>query len=77
MIHDLTNPRLAGIGKAYLFRLWLPVLACPDLVPAGLPLGSKTVTALAYQAGNCLPSGGEPSGTVEAAFASTFCCLMG
>jgi len=50
--------------------------SCVDLVPAGLPLGSKTVTALAYQAGNCMPSGGEPSGTVEAAFASTFCCLM-
>jgi len=51
--------------------------SCFDLAPAGLPLGSKTVTALAYQAGKCMPSGGEPSGTVEPAFASTFCCLLG
>ena len=50
--------------------------ACVDLVPAGLPLGSKTVTALAYAAGNCMPSGGEASGTVEASGPSTFCCLM-
>jgi hypothetical protein len=51
--------------------------SCVDLVPAGLPLGSKTVTALAYQAGNCMPSGGEPQGALLAAEASTFCCLMG
>jgi hypothetical protein len=51
--------------------------SCVDLVPAGLPLGSKTVTALAYQAGNCMPSGGEPQGALLAADASTFCCLMG
>jgi hypothetical protein len=51
--------------------------SCVDLVPAGLPLGSKTVTALAYEAGKCMPSGGEASGTVLAAEASTFCCLMG
>ncbi len=51
--------------------------ACFDLVPAGLPLGSKTITALSYQAGTCLPSGGDPSGTVEPAGAATFCCLMG
>jgi len=50
--------------------------SCFDLAPAGLPLGSKTVTALAYQAGNCMPSGGEPSGALLAADASTFCCLM-
>ena len=50
--------------------------ACFDLVPAGLPLGSKTLTALAYQAGTCTPSGGEASGTVEASGPSTFCCLM-
>lgn len=50
--------------------------ACFDLVPAGLPLGSKTLTALAYQAGNCVPTGGEPSGTVEASGPSTFCCSM-
>jgi hypothetical protein len=50
-------------------------LTCVDLMPAGLPLGSKTVTALAYQAGNCNPSGGEASGAVEASAPSTFCCL--
>jgi hypothetical protein len=50
--------------------------ACFDLVPAGLPLGSKTLTALAYQAGTCTPSGGAASGTVEASGPSTFCCLM-
>jgi hypothetical protein len=50
--------------------------ACFDLVPAGLPLGSKTITALAYQPGNCVPSGGEASGNVEASGPSTFCCLM-
>jgi hypothetical protein len=50
--------------------------ACFDLVPAGLPLGSKTVTALAYEAGSCMPSGGDPSGTLEPSSPSTFCCLM-
>ena len=50
--------------------------ACFDLVPAGLPLGSKTVSALAYGAGTCMPSGGEASGTLEASGPSTFCCLM-
>ena len=50
--------------------------ACFDLVPAGLPLGSKTVSALAYGPGTCMPSGSEASGTVEAAGPSTFCCLM-
>ena len=49
--------------------------SCFDLMPAGLPLGSKTVTALAYKPGNCLPSGGEASGTVEPSGPSTFCCL--
>ena len=51
--------------------------ACVDLVPAGLPLGSKMVTALAYEAGTCMPSGGEASGSVTASGPSTFCCLMG
>ena len=50
--------------------------ACFDLLPAGLPLGSKTVTALAYAPGACTASGGEASGTVEASGPSTFCCLM-
>jgi hypothetical protein len=49
--------------------------ACFDLVPAGLPLGSKTVTDLAYQPGTCVPSGGEASGTVEPTGPITFCCL--
>ncbi|MFS8070207.1 MAG: hypothetical protein ACMG6S_27910, partial [Byssovorax sp.] len=35
--------------------------SCIDLLPAGLPLGSKTVTALAYAPGTCTPSGGEAS----------------
>jgi hypothetical protein len=48
---------------------------CVDLVPAGVPLGSKTLTALAYQPGSCAPSGGEPSGSVEPTGAATFCCL--
>ncbi len=51
--------------------------SCVDLAPAGLPLGSKTVTALAYAPGTCTPSGGEASGTVEASGPSTFCCLVG
>ncbi|MFS8066439.1 MAG: hypothetical protein ACMG6S_08700 [Byssovorax sp.] len=51
--------------------------ACFDLVPAGLPLGSKTVTALAYEAGTCMASGGEASGSLAASGPSTFCCLMG
>jgi hypothetical protein len=50
--------------------------SCFDLAPAGLPLGSKTVGALAYGPGTCMPSGGEASGTVEASGPSTFCCLM-
>ena len=49
--------------------------ACVDLVLAGLPLGSKTITNLAYQPGSCVPSGGEPSGTVEPAGPATFCCV--
>jgi hypothetical protein len=48
---------------------------CVDLVPAGVPLGSKTLTALAYQPGSCAPSGGELSGSVEPTGAATFCCL--
>ena len=48
---------------------------CVDLVPAGVPLGSKTLTALAYQPGSCAVSGGEPSGSVEPTGAATFCCL--
>ena len=50
--------------------------ACHDLVPAGLPLGSKTVTALAHEAGSCRPSGGDPAGTLKPSSPSTFCCLM-
>ena len=50
--------------------------ACFDVVPAGLPLGSKTVTALAYKPGACPPSGGDARGTVEATGPSTFCCRM-
>ena len=49
--------------------------ACFNVVPAGLPLGSKTVTALTYASGTCLPSGGEATGTVEASGPATFCCL--
>ncbi len=49
--------------------------SCIDLVPAGLPLGSKTVTALTYASGTCLPSGGEAAGTIEASGPATFCCL--
>ena len=50
--------------------------SCIDLLPAGLPLGSKTVSALAYEPGTCLPSGGDASGTVEASGSSTFCCRI-
>lgn len=49
--------------------------SCFDLMPAGLPLGSKTVTDLAYLPGACVPSGGEASGTVEPSDPATFCCL--
>jgi hypothetical protein len=49
--------------------------SCIEPSPAGLPLGSKTVTALTYAFGTCLPSGGEAAGTVEPSEASTFCCL--
>jgi hypothetical protein len=52
------------------------VSSCFDLAPAGLPLGSKTVTAFAYTSGTCLPSGGETAGTVVASGPSTFCCQM-
>jgi hypothetical protein len=50
--------------------------SCFDLSPAGLPLGGKTVTALAYRAGACAPSGGDPMGSVDPAGPSTFCCLV-
>jgi hypothetical protein len=49
--------------------------SCFDLMPAGLPLGSKTVTGLAYQPGTCIPSGGQATGSVDPSGPSTFCCL--
>ena len=45
-------------------------------VPAGVPLGGKTVSALSYTAGTCTPSGGDPLGSVRPVSPSTFCCLM-
>ena len=50
--------------------------SCFDLAPAGLPLGSKTVTALAYKPGPCPPGGGDSYGTVEASEPATFCCRV-
>lgn len=47
----------------------------PACVPAGLPLGSKTLTLSPYQAGACAPTGG-PSGAAQATGPSTFCCLV-
>jgi hypothetical protein len=49
--------------------------ACGDLADAGLPLGSKAITDLAYDAGACAPSGGGVVETVEPSGPSTFCCL--
>lgn len=60
------------LGSVPLSSLGSP---CFDITPAGSPLGSKTVTALAYTPGSCAPSGGEPSGDVVATNPSTFCCL--
>jgi hypothetical protein len=54
---------------------WSLTSTTPACVGAGAPLGSKTVTDLAYQPGTCAPSGG-PSGSAQAAGRSTFCCLM-
>jgi len=53
--------------------------ACFDLstVPAGPALGSKTIAGVAYQAGACTPSGGDPVGAVEPTDPATFCCLVG
>jgi hypothetical protein len=48
--------------------------ACYDL-PAGVALGSKQLTPPVYQPGTCLPTGGEPTGQVNAAEPITFCCL--
>jgi hypothetical protein len=47
---------------------------CEDLVPAGVDLGGKTVTAPSYQPGTCAPLGGKPTGSVELKGPSTFCC---
>jgi len=48
--------------------------ACVDIVPPGLPLGSKRVTDIVYHPGTCQVSGGEPVGAVEPSEPSTFCC---
>lgn len=47
---------------------------CLDVIP-GSALGSKSATAPVYTPGPCMPSGGEPTGSAEPVFPSTFCCL--
>jgi len=50
---------------------------CTNIIPAGRAIGAKRVTDLAYFAGTCGPSGGEPKGlaTGNTANAVTFCCM--
>lgn len=50
---------------------------CSGVIPAGSAIGSKRVTDLAYLAGTCGPTGGEPKGTAtgNTANAVTFCCM--
>ncbi|UQA57065.1 hypothetical protein [Polyangium aurulentum] len=49
---------------------------CPEIIPAGLPIGGKMITAPQYFPGVCEPSGGDPGGTVEPepGHEMTFCC---
>jgi hypothetical protein len=51
--------------------------ACVNVIPAGSAIGVKRLTDLAYLAGTCGPSGGEPKGmaTGNTANAVTFCCM--
>jgi hypothetical protein len=49
---------------------------CEGLSPAGLPLGSKTITKPTYTPGLCQPSGGELTGELAPTGAATFCCLQ-
>jgi len=50
---------------------------CTNVIPQGQAVDSKRVTDLAYLAGTCGPTGGEPKGiaTGNAANAVTFCCM--
>lgn len=47
---------------------------CLDL-PAGTPLGSKSVAPASYSPGACQPGGGMPTGAATPTNPSTFCCL--
>jgi hypothetical protein len=49
---------------------------CPAIIPPGLPIGGKMITAPQYSPGMCEASGGEPGGTVEPepGHEVTFCC---
>ena len=50
---------------------------CSNLPPTGEALGSKEITDVVYLPGQCEPSGGEPTGSVELhdSEAVTWCCL--
>ncbi len=51
---------------------------CEPVQPAGESLGSKEFTDMLYMPGTCVPSGGEPFGTVaeDDATAVTWCCML-
>lgn len=50
--------------------------SCTSIVPAGLGIGAKRMTNLAYLSGTCDASGGAPKGSAvaDSARAVTFCC---
>ena len=49
---------------------------CPPIIPPGLPIGGKVITAPQHIPGVCEPYGGQPGGTVEPepGHEMTFCC---
>lgn len=49
---------------------------CIDFQMAGVALGSKAITNLAYIPGTCKPNGGEVTGDLTLIEAMTFCCLQ-
>jgi hypothetical protein len=50
---------------------------CTNIMPPGLPLGSKEITNLEYHPGSCEPSGGETIGDIDPLGPPTvYCCIV-
>jgi hypothetical protein len=49
---------------------------CLNILPPGLPLGSKAITKPTYTPGSCQPGEGGQTGELALIGAATFCCLQ-